>query len=339
MSVLAKAPKWWDQRRHPLSYLLAPLGMVYGLVVKLRFALTKPYHSTLPVICIGNFTVGGGGKTPLAVELASLLIAKGHKPVILTRGYGGQIKGPHLVDLSLDSAIDVGDEPLILAQHARVVVCADRAKGARFIEQMDSDVILMDDGFQNPGLHKDLSLIVLDAASGIGNGRIFPAGPLRAELAFQLEKTGVLAIVDKGADLIKIEQEFAGEVFHLKMEPQNDEGWLAKTRVCVVSGIARPGKFYASLEKLGAVTAQRHEFPDHHMFGQKDAQAILKAAASEDLPIVMTQKDWVRLPKTDERGQLRKAARVLPVRMQIDEPQKLVSRLQKTISSNTKSAD
>ncbi len=336
MSVLAKAPKWWEQRQHPLSYLLAPLGMVYGLAVKLRFALTKPYHSTLPVICIGNFTVGGGGKTPLAVELAKLLSAKGHKPVILTRGYGGQEKGPHLVDLSLDSAIDVGDEPLILAQHARVVVCADRAKGARFIEKMDADVILMDDGFQNPGLHKDLSLIVLDAASGIGNGRIFPAGPLRAGLAFQLKQTDVLAIVDKRSDPLQIEQAFAGEVFHLKIEPQNDEGWLAKTRVCVVSGIARPGKFYASLEKLGAVIVQKHEFPDHHMFGKKDAQAILKAAASDDLPIVMTQKDWVRLPQTDERGHLRKAARVLQVRMKIDEPQKLVSRLQKTISAATR---
>ncbi len=339
MSVLAKAPKWWDQQHHPVSYLLGPFGLIYGLAVKLRFALTKSYRSTLPVICIGNFTVGGGGKTPLAVELADLLSAVGHKPVVLTRGYGGQKKGPHLVDLSRDSAIEVGDEPLILAQHAPVVVCADRAKGARFIEQMDADVILMDDGFQNPGLHKDLSLIVLDAGSGIGNGRIFPAGPLRAGLDFQLEKTGVLAIVDKGTDLIKIEQAFGGEVFHLEIEPLHDEAWLAKTRVCVVSGIARPGKFYASLENLGAVIAQKHEFPDHHMFGQKDAQAILKAAARDGLPIVMTQKDWVRLPKTDERGHLRKAARVLQVRMKIDEPQKLVSRLQKTISSNTKSAD
>ena len=182
MSVLAKAPKWWDQRHHPLTYLLTPLGMIYGLAVKLRFALTNPYHSTLPVICIGNFTVGGGGKTPLAIELAKLLSAKGHKPVLLTRGYGGQLKGPHLVDLSTDSAVEVGDEPLILAQHAPVVVCADRARGARFIEQMDSDVILMDDGFQNPGLHKDLSLIVIDEVAGIGNGRIFPAGPLRAEI-------------------------------------------------------------------------------------------------------------------------------------------------------------
>ena len=339
MSVLTKAPKFWVQAHHPLSFILAPLGFLYGLGVQARFALTKPYRSTLPVICIGNFTVGGGGKTPLALEVADLLIKAGYKPVFLTRGYGGRIKGPHLVDAKNDSAADVGDEPLLLARTASVIVCADRAQGARFIERLDTDVIIMDDGFQNPTLYKNLSLLVVDQATGFGNGRIFPAGPLRAGLGFQMVKAGTLALVGKRGGSPEIEQRFRGAVFYLELKARGDVGWLRETRVSAVSGIANPGKFYASLEKLAARIVQKHEFPDHHMFCEKEAATILQAAARDELPIVMTQKDWVRLPQTGERGRLRDMARVLHVRMTIDQPRKLLSQLENAISFATQDID
>ncbi|MCP4934657.1 MAG: tetraacyldisaccharide 4'-kinase [bacterium] len=341
MSVFVKAPKWWQLSRHPLSYLLVPLGMVYGLAVKLRFALIKPYHSTLPVICIGNFTVGGGGKTPLAIAVAKLLSEAGYKPVILTRGYGGQTQGPHLVDHSVDSAVGVGDEPLILAQFAPVVVCADRARGARFIEQMEADVILMDDGFQNPTLSKDLSLIVLDAMAGVGNGRIFPAGPLRAALAFQMPQTDILVLsgpppVGTTGSATAIEKAFARQIFHSDIVAKGDNRWLKGATISVVTGIARPDKFYGSLQALGAVIVEMYEFPDHHSFSEQEAKDILIATQIDETQIIMTQKDWVRLPANGERGRLRKVAKFLEVEVKIDHPDRLLEQLQKTISAVTR---
>ena len=341
MSAFTKAPKWWDQKHHPVSYLLAPVGFVYGLGVKLRFAFTKPYRSSLPVICIGNFTVGGGGKTPLAIEVSRLLVAQGHKPVFLTRGYGGQTKGPHRVDLATDNAVMVGDEPLILAQSAPVVVCADRAKGARFIEQMSADVILMDDGFQNPSLHKDLSIIVVDEVAGIGNGRVFPAGPLRASLSFQRPRAHMLvmagpSLADMRGAARRIKERFDGPILRSQLVATGDVSWLQDAKVSAVTGIARPDKFYGSLQRLGARIVEMYEFPDHHNFTEDEARDILAAAAIDETKIVMTQKDWVRLPENGERGRLRKTACVLHVEVKIDEPQKLLASLEKAISSATR---
>ena len=230
MSFDLKAPKFWFRKRHVLSYLLQPAGFLYGLGVQLRFALSKPFFSKLPVICIGNFTVGGGGKTPLALMLADLLQRKGHKPVFLTRGYGGQIRGPHLVDTLVDNAVMVGDEPLLLAAVAPVVVSADRAAGARLIEEMEADVILMDDGFQNPGLFKDFSIVVVDETQGIGNERVFPAGPLRAPMAFQLRRANVLVIAGPAsqAATTKIERGFAGEIYRTELVAKGRRGLAAR---------------------------------------------------------------------------------------------------------------
>ena len=341
MSVLVKTPKFWFRKNHPAALALAPLGMIYNLGVKARFAVTEPYDSKLPVICIGNFTVGGGGKTPLAVEIAGLLVEKGYKPVFLTRGYGGRTRGPHLVEPSQDSAADVGDEPLILADAAPVVVSADRVAGARFIEQMQADVIIMDDGFQNPSLHKDLSLVVVDEVTGVGNGLVFPAGPLRASLGFQLPKADALVIsgpVPHGGEgaILQLEQNFKRQVLRVELVADGDVDWLKGAQITAVTGIARPDKLYTSLENRGAIITQKHEFPDHHMFSEQDARKIMDAAKIDDKPIVMTQKDRVRLPETGARGELRKKAHVLHVKMQVHEPEKLTLLLEKTISSATR---
>ncbi len=333
MSIELKAPRFWSQQNHPLSIALAPLGALYGLGVRLRFALSTPYRSKLPVICIGNFTMGGGGKTPLALEICRQLFDKGYRPVFLTRGYGGEVRGPHLVDLETDNAQRVGDEPLLLATQAPVVVSADRPAGARLIERLGADVILMDDGFQNPTLHKDLCIVVVDDAQGIGNERVFPAGPLRAPLSFQLARADLLVIAGPASQsaTARIEQDFEREIFRSDLLAKGQVDWLQGARVMAVTGIARPDKFYASLQRLGAELVQRHDFPDHYMFSEQDAQNLLSLGKTDETQIIMTRKDWVRLPETGQRGELRAKTRVLDVTAKIDRPAELLAQIEKTI--------
>ena len=166
-----------------------------------------PYRSKLPVVCIGNFTLGGAGKTPVALKLASLLRERGRKPAFLTRGYGGWERGPHIVDLALDDAGRVGDEPLLLATAAPVAVCRDRPAGARLLESLAADVIVMDDGFQNPTIRKDFSLIVIDGGAGIGSGQVFPLGPLRAPLPFQAAMAGAVLILGRQGSSAPLKRE------------------------------------------------------------------------------------------------------------------------------------
>ncbi len=192
-----EAPFWWYRRTGALASALAPLGRLYGRLAEARAARVEPYRSRLPVICIGNFTAGGGGKTPTAIAVASLLAELGARPAFLTRGYGGSSAGPILVKKG-QSAEEVGDEPLLLAEAAPTVVSADRPAGAAAIEATEADIIVMDDGFQNPSLAKDLSLVVVDAAAGIGNGLIIPAGPLRAPLEAQLARADALVVIGEG---------------------------------------------------------------------------------------------------------------------------------------------
>lgn len=321
-----EAPHFWFRSGHWAGLALSPLGWLYDAGVRLRFALATPYRSRLPVVCIGNFTLGGAGKTPFAVEVAAMLRDLGRQPAFLTRGFGGSERGPHLVDAASDSAEQVGDEPLLLARHAPVVVSADRPAGARFIERLAADVIVMDDGFQNPTLAKDLSLVVVDAMRGIGNGRVFPAGPLRASLAFQLPRADALAIgaaAQRSPGVGRLAERFRGEVLRTRIEPEGDVSWLAGARVAAVAGIANPAKFHATLVHLGASIAVMHDFPDHHPFSEDEAARILASAERQGLPVVMTEKDWVRLPAAGARGHLKRDARVLRIRVVVEPADRL----------------
>ncbi len=186
-----KPPSWWYERRIPVAaWGLWPVSAVYGGIVERRFRTASPYRSTLPVVCVGNFTVGGAGKTPVALKIASLLREAGRNPGFLTRGYGGKERGPYAVGGAADGAEKVGDEPLLLARAGTTVVSRDRPLGAKLLETLGVDAIIMDDGFQNPSLEKDFSLAVVDAGAGVGSGHVFPLGPLRASLAFQARKGG-----------------------------------------------------------------------------------------------------------------------------------------------------
>jgi tetraacyldisaccharide 4'-kinase len=189
-------PSWWCGERIPATaWGLLPISAVYGALVERRFRNAQPYRSKLPVICVGNFTMGGAGKTPVALKLASMLRDLGRKPGFLTRGYGGTERGPHRVNPDLDVAARVGDEPLLLAASAPTVVSRNRPLGARFLETLNTDVIIVDDGFQNPSLAKDFSLIAVDTGAGIGSGRVFPLGPLRARLGFQARMAGAVILL------------------------------------------------------------------------------------------------------------------------------------------------
>lgn len=293
-----KAPFWWYRKQGVLASALAPLGRLYGNTAEARFARVEPYRSRLPVICIGNLTAGGGGKTPTAIAVAALLTEMGRKPAFLTRGYGGTSEGPVLVKKG-QSAEDIGDEPLLLAETAPTMVSADRAAGAKAIEASAADAIVMDDGFQNPGLAKDLSLVVVDAASGIGNGLVMPAGPLRTPLEAQMARADALIVIGEGQRAARLSEAFAAHakpVLKARMVPRQDKRWLSVLPVIGFAGIARPEKFFATLRDNGARLIDARAYPDHYRYSERQARSLLKEATDYNAMLVTTEKDWVRLP-------------------------------------------
>ncbi len=313
-------PGWWygllasDRLK---AALLEPAGFFYGAAVKARFARTTPYRSALPVICIGNFTVGGAGKTPLALAVAGMLREMGRAPAFLTRGFGGAIAGPHRVDPERDAAADVGDEALLLARAAPTFVARKRPDGARAIEAIGADVIIMDDGFQNPSLAKDLALIAVDARAGLGNGRVFPAGPLRAPLEFQTARASAVVMIGADADRAGSIGSATLPVLAARLEPSGDTAWLGAQPIVAFSGIGRPAKFFETLKQNGAVIAAEQPFPDHHLFTAAEAKALLARAERFGALLVTTEKDWMRIPADDgSLGRLKQTARPLPVVLQ-----------------------
>jgi tetraacyldisaccharide 4'-kinase len=316
-----RPPRWWYGEGRGLAAALTPLGHLYGRLAERRAARIRPYVSHLPVVCIGNFTVGGGGKTPTAIAVAEILKLAGERPAFLTRGYGGKVRGPARVTQDMDAA-QIGDEPLLLAQHAPTVVAADRGKGAQVIETMDASVIVMDDGFQNPGIAKDLSLIAVDAKVGIGNGLVLPAGPLRAPLEPQIEKADALILIGDGNKASALCRRFAASgklVLKARLQPTQDTRWLSVLPVVAFAGVARPEKFFSTLRQHGARIEETKVFPDHHRYSNGQASALLALAQARKCMLVTTEKDWVRLP--DDRdtpaGELKFRSRPLPVVLRV----------------------
>jgi tetraacyldisaccharide 4'-kinase len=283
-----------------LASALSPLGALYGRMAALKEAEVKPYRSRLPVICIGNFTVGGGGKTPTAIAVAEVLKEAGERPCFLTRGYGGKTEGPVLATKE-QSAAEIGDETLLLLAHAPTVVSADRAAGAKLIEGTDATVIVMDDGFQNPQLVKDFNLIVVDSQVGLGNGLVMPAGPLRAPLDRQMPRADALLLIGDGraAPLAKSFEAANKPVLKARMVPRGDARWLGVLPVIGFAGIANPKKFYATLSQNGARLTGTRSFADHHPYTERQAERLLRWARDWNAMLVTTEKDWMRLPEDD----------------------------------------
>lgn len=329
-----REPTWWyESPRAPVSRLLEPVGALWGALVRRRFARTTPFRAALPVICVGNFTAGGAGKTPLALGLADLLSGMGLTSAFLSRGYGGRLAGPHWVDPERDRARDVGDEPLLLAASRPTLVCRDRAAGARAIAAgadgaKPVDVIIMDDGLQNPGLAKDLTLAIVDGARGIGNGRVIPAGPLRAPLDFQLDLVDAVVVnrgsAENSADLqsdfaARLRHDFEGPALEARVVPDGATGWLTATPVVAFAGIGVPDRFFSTLAALGAEPIARVAFPDHHMFTPADAGRLLDLARAHSATLVTTEKDRARLAGGEgPLAELYAQARALPVRLKLE---------------------
>lgn len=290
-------PAFWHRPRGLMSGLLSPLAAIYAAVSGARMQRAGA-AAGIPVICVGNYHAGGAGKTPTVLALAEMLRSSGETPMVLSRGYGGRLSGPVEVDTARHTARDVGDEPLMLAAHVPVVIARDRVAGAAVARARGASVIVMDDGFQNPSLRKDVSIIVIDSERGLGNACVFPAGPLRAPLDPQIARTDALIIVGDGAaanDVAAQVEARGGLVLRARIVP--DAVSLAELRghrVLAFAGIGDPQRFFATLRAHGVDVAATRIFPDHHPFTANDMAALASRARSGGLLLVTTEKDHAR---------------------------------------------
>lgn len=309
-----KAPSFWSHKGM-ISSALLPLSALYNSLSALRTKASSPYQANIPVICVGNITSGGTGKTPVTAFIATLLHNQGYKVAILSRGYGGTQKKPLKVAFAKHAASLVGDEPLLLSQFADVIISRNRAEGARYIEDHGGyDVIVMDDGMQNPQLAKDAVLTVFDGAIGVQNNRILPAGPLRQSLSSAMPSTDLVMI--NGQDATSL-CDHLGNLpcvsFDLAPAPSEVEKML-QGPVFAFAGIGRPKRFFDTLKNQGYQLAGSKGFGDHYQYQETDLADLSQLAKATGARLITTEKDWVRLPK-DWQDQVA----YLPVRLQISE--------------------
>jgi tetraacyldisaccharide 4'-kinase len=295
-------PAFWYRPSSWSSLLLMPLGAIYGWVAGQRLQ-RRGFDAGIPVLCIGNYHTGGAGKTPTVLALTKILRDLGETPVVLSRGYGGRLHGPIKVDPARHVADDVGDEPLMMALTVPVVVARDRIAGVALARSQGASVILMDDGFQNPAIAKDVSLIVIDGDRGLGNGRVFPAGPLRAPLSPQLARTDALIVIGQGGAAGPVAAAIAAQgkpVLRAHLTP--DEASLASLRgrrVLAFAGIGDPARFFRTLRACGIEVAAEQTFADHHPFSQTEIENLAAEAKRQGLTLVTTEKDLARLRRAE----------------------------------------
>lgn len=331
---MSEAPPFWFQSPGLAAWALAPFGWAYGAVTAKRMGAKPSYTSSLPVMCVGNLLAGGAGKTPTSLAIAAIAKSMGHTPGFLSRGYGGSVTKPTLVEPGLHNARDVGDEPLLLAQTAPTVVAADRPAGARLLETLGVDLIIMDDGFQNPALHKDFSLIVVDARRGLGNGFVMPAGPMRASLRRQLPIASAVLIIgasDKTAMVVRQAARMAKPTLSAKLAVRNASVWKGR-RVLAFAGIADPQKFFNTAVAMGVELVEKRSFPDHGFYSSDDCGQLIQLAERDNLTLLTTTKDAARLKGMGAaQDLLLKHAHIVQVELEFETPKMVEGLIAETI--------
>jgi tetraacyldisaccharide 4'-kinase len=334
--MTAETPPFWWESADWRAFLLSPFSSIYALVAARRIRHAAREKLPVPVLCVGNFTVGGSGKTPVALALADAAKAKALHPGFLSRGYGGSFGRPQLVDAEMDRARHVGDEPLLLARHAPVAVSKDRAAATRLLMEKGCDFLIMDDGFQSARIHFDYGLIVVDAQRGTGNGHVIPGGPLRARVTDQLPYTDALLVVGKGngADNVVRTAARAGKaVFHAGTRPLRGHGLRGK-RLYAFAGIGNPQKFYDTLAALGGLVEKTRSFPDHHFYGDDELADLKQSAATAGLELVTTTKDAARLAHgSPAAAAIRERLNVLQIGMVFDPPSVATTIIDATVAA------
>ncbi len=293
-----KAPGFWQKGKGGLkAALLMPLALIYGAGASLRIRMTKPVRVGVPVLCVGNVTAGGTGKTPVVIALADVAQSMGIKAAVVSRGYGGSLAGPVKVEPDRHRASEVGDEPLLIAAHAATWVAKDRVAGARAAAADGAALILLDDGFQNPTLHKDFSVVVVDGGFGFGNGCVMPAGPLREGLASAMQRADTVIVMGHDDAGVAGRIPKTVPVAEAYLQPESLESLAAGTKCVAFAGIGLPQKFFATLRSIGVNVLAEHPFPDHFVYTREDLDRLIAEAASRKASLVTTAKDHVRLPQ------------------------------------------
>jgi len=292
-----RAPEFWYKKNDTiLSRILYPISLLFRFLSKIYIFLNKTKYSEIPVICIGNLVVGGAGKTPLALKIGKILKLSGYIPHFITRGYSGNIKNNIKVE-KFHRPEEVGDESIILSSVAPTWIGSNRIKSTKNAFKEKADCVIMDDGFQNPTIHKDFSIIVIDGKQGFGNRRVLPSGPLRESIRRGLDRSNAVIIV--GEDKFNIKKLISNKIpiFNAKFDVSKNEEIFKGKNITAFAGIAYPTKFFDTLEDEGAKILKKITFPDHYIYNEEDLLNLVEIANNNKTILVTTQKDFIRIPE------------------------------------------
>ena len=295
---MLKAPKFWYQKKDTyLSNSFYPLSLLFRFGTKIRNLVSTKQNTKLPIICVGNIVVGGAGKTPVALKIGKLLIKAGYNPHFISRGYSGTIKSSTLVQ-SWHSAKSVGDESILLSEIAPTWIGGDRINSANLAHQNGSDCLILDDGFQNPNIQKDFSIIVINATQEFGNKRVMPSGPLRESIKRGLSRTHLVIVIGNTSEKIKKTIPVNIPIIEAKFQINKENKIFKGQNITAFAGIAYPEKFFQSLEEQGAKIVKKLSYPDHYIYNENDLLSLAEIANKTKSILVSTKKDYIRIPKS-----------------------------------------